>query len=172
MKLALVSDTHLPRFGRALPRALLDGFAREGIDRIVHAGDWTDPVALALLEAVAPVDGVIGNNDGPALTERFGTRLVLDLDGVLVGVTHGHLGPGATTAERARRAFADMPPRDVIVFGHSHVPVVERLPSGTLLVNPGSPTDKRRQPLFTWAVLEVSGSVARVELRSYWDRST
>lgn len=175
MKFALVSDTHLPRFGRALPRALLDGFEREGIDRIVHAGDWTDPLAVDLLEAVAPVDGVAGNNDGLAIAERFGERLVLDLDGILVGVTHGHVGPASlTTPERALLAFIDIAGSlDAIVFGHSHVPLVDRLPGGTWLVNPGSPTDRRRQPAFTWAVLELgAGAVTRVELRAYEDRST
>ena len=124
MRVALVSDTHLPRFGRTLPRPLLAGFEVAGIDRIVHAGDWTDPLAVALLEAVAPVDGVAGNNDGPALLERFGTRRVLELDGVRIGVTHGHLGPGSTTPERARRGFEAEPDLGAIVFGHSHIPLV------------------------------------------------
>ncbi|HEU0244316.1 MAG TPA: metallophosphoesterase [Candidatus Limnocylindrales bacterium] len=171
MKVALVADTHLPRFGRALPRALVDGFERVGIDRIVHAGDWTDPVAVDLLEALAPVDGVAGNNDAPALHERYGTRLILDLGGARIGVTHGHLGPGSTTPERARRAF-EGERLDAIVFGHSHVPLVERQAGGTWLVNPGSPTDKRRQATFSWAVLEVSGrTIASVSLVRYEDRS-
>jgi putative phosphoesterase len=186
VKVALVSDTHLPRFGRALPRALLDGFEREGVDRILHAGDWTDPMAVALLEAVAPVDGVAGNNDGPALHERFGTRRVIELsDGaatepsgadrrIRIGLTHGHLGPGATTRDRARRAFADEPAGALaaVVFGHSHIPLVERLGDGTWLVNPGSPTDRRRQATFSWAVMEASdGGIASVRLVRYEDRS-
>ena len=110
-----MSDTHLPRFGRVLPRALIDGFEGAAIDRIVHAGDWTDPLALTLLETVAPVDGVAGNNDGPVLHERFGTRRVLDIGGVRIGLTHGHLGPGSTTPERARRTFEDEPGLGAIV---------------------------------------------------------
>ena len=98
-----------------------------------------------------------GNNDGPALHARFGTQLVLDVDGARIGVTHGHLGPGATTRDRAHRAFADEPGLDAIVFGHSHIPLVERLDGGTWLVNPGSPTDRRRQPLFTWALHDDRG---------------
>ena len=173
MRVALISDTHLPRFGRRLPRALVDGFAAERIERIIHAGDWTDPIAVDLLEAIANVDGVAGNNDGPALHARFGTQLVLTVDGVRLGVTHGHLGPGATTRDRALQAFADEPGLDAIVFGHSHIPLVERLDGGTWLVNPGSPTDKRHQPLFTWAVLTIEGGViSAVELRSYEDPSS
>jgi putative phosphoesterase len=173
VRLALVSDTHLPRFGRALPRALLDGFEAEGINRILHAGDWTQPLAVALLEAIAPVDGVAGNNDGPELHERFGTRAVLELDGTIVGLTHGHLGTGRSTPQRARGSFEDLAVRPAaIVFGHSHIPLVERLEDGTWLVNPGSPTDKRRQPLFSWAVMDVAGGeVAAVRLVRYADRS-
>ena len=126
MRVAVVSDTHLPRFGRRLPRALVEGFAEARIERIIHAGDWTDPIAVDLLETIANVDGVAGNNDGPALHARFGTQLVLALDGARIGVTHGHLGPGATTRDRAIQAFADEPSLDAIVFGHSHIPLVER----------------------------------------------
>jgi putative phosphoesterase len=164
VRVAVVSDTHLPRFGRSLPRALVDGFEAAAIERIVHAGDWTDPLAVELLERLAPVDGVAGNNDGPALHERFGTRRVLELDGVRVGLTHGHLGPGATTPQRARRTF-EGERLDAIVFGHSHIPLLERLPGGGWLVNPGSPTDRRRQADYSWAVLTIEGgSISSVEL--------
>jgi putative phosphoesterase len=173
MRIALVSDTHLPRFGRALPKALLDGFAEARIDRILHAGDWTDPFAADLLEAIAPLDGVAGNNDGPALHERFGTRRTVELDGSRIGLTHGHLGLGATTRERTRRAFEGDEELDAIVFGHSHVPLVERLPTGTWLVNPGSPTDRRRQPTFSWGLMTIeSGHIASVAIVRYEDRST
>jgi uncharacterized protein len=169
MRIAIVSDTHLPRFGQELPRTLLDGFERERIERILHAGDWTTTLAVDLLERIAPFDGVAGNNDGPELHERFGTRRVLELDGVRIGLTHGHLGPGRSTEDRAIRAFeGEDPGPEVIVFGHSHIPSIRRLASGRWLINPGSPTDKRRQPAFTWAVLETdAGRVTRAELIAY-----
>ena len=175
MRIAIVSDTHLPRFGRQLPRALVDGFREARIDRIVHAGDWTEPMAVELFEAIADLDGVAGNNDGPELQARFGSQLVLEVDGVRLGVTHGHLGTGATTRERAIQLFADQPGLAAIVFGHSHAPLVVRPgegDTGPWLVNPGSPTDKRLQPLFTWALLTIErGAVSDVEIRSYADRS-
>ena len=180
MRIAIVADTHLPRFGRRLPRALVDGFAAARIERIIHAGDWTDPMAVELFEAIADLDGVAGNNDGPALQARFGTQLVLEVEGARIGVTHGHLGLGATTRDRAIGAFADVPGIRAIVFGHSHIPLVEQLADGdgddgdggTWLVNPGSPTDKRRQPRFTWALLTVEdGAVTGIELQSYGDRA-
>ncbi|HEY3334395.1 MAG TPA: metallophosphoesterase [Candidatus Limnocylindrales bacterium] len=171
MRVALVSDTHLPRFGQVLPRALVEGFAAAGISRIVHAGDWTDPLAVTLLEALAPVDGVAGNNDGQALHERFGTRRIFALDGVRIGLTHGHLGPGQTTPGRARRAF-EGEALDAIVFGHSHIPLVERLPGGAWLVNPGSPTDRRRQATYSWALLRIAdGAITSMELVRFGDRS-
>ena len=123
---------------------------------------------LDLLAAIAPVDGVAGNNDGPELHERLGTHKVIEVDGARIGLTHGHLGTGRTTEDRARRAFEDERDLDAIVFGHSHVPLVRRLDDGTWLVNPGSPTDRRRQPHYSWALMDVSGgAIASVELVRY-----
>jgi putative phosphoesterase len=170
MRIALVSDTHLPRFGRALPRALVDGLRETRVDLILHAGDWTEPMAVPLFEAIAPVDGVAGNNDGEELHARFGTRTVRRLEGFTVGVTHGHLGTGATTLDRARSVFAGQR-LDVLVFGHSHRPQVVRSADGTWLVNPGSPTDKRTQARYTWILLELlGGSAPMPHLVAYDDR--
>jgi hypothetical protein len=172
VRIALVSDTHLPRFGRALPRSLVEGFAEAGVERILHAGDWTEPFVVDLLAAIAPVEGVAGNNDGPELQRRFGTRRVVEVDGVRIGLTHGHLGrPAARTPERVLAAFDDEPGLDAIVFGHSHLPLVRRLPDGRWLVNPGSPTDKRREPTFSWALLTTSdGAISRIDLVRFPDR--
>jgi uncharacterized protein len=173
MRIAALSDTHLPRFGRALPRELVDGIRAAGVERILHAGDWTEPLAVDLLEAIAPVDGVAGNNDGAWLLERFGHRRILEVGGARIGITHGHLGPGSTTPERARRAFEDEPDLDAIVFGHSHIPLIERKPGGRRLVNPGSPTDRRRQPDYSWALLVIDdGRITEVELQRFADRSS
>jgi putative phosphoesterase len=174
VRIALVADTHLPRFGRALPAALVRGIAEARVDRILHAGDWTHPLAIGLLERLAPVDGVAGNNDGPELHERFGTRRIIELGGVRIGLTHGHLGPGSTTPARARRVFEAEPAGSLgaIVFGHSHIPLIERGPGGTWLVNPGSPTDRRRQPRYSWALLTIQeGAVTSVDLWTFSDRA-
>jgi putative phosphoesterase len=175
VRIALVSDTHLPRFGRSLPAALVEGIRERGVGRILHAGDWTEPIAVDLLEALAPVDGVAGNNDGPELHARFGTKRVLEIGGARFGLTHGHLGTGPTTPERAIRSFADEQPRlDAIVFGHSHIPLI-REPAGSTafwLLNPGSPTDRRHQPRFSWLCVTVDeGQIKDVELVTYADRS-
>jgi len=173
LRIGVIADTHLPRFGRALPRALVDGFADAAVDRILHLGDWTSDLACDLLAAIAPLDGVAGNNDPAALADRLGTVKVVELEGVRLGLTHGHLGVGRTTPERAVSLFAGEPRLAAILFGHSHIPIVERGVAGRpWLINPGSPTDKRRQPRFTWALVTVDGgALLSAELRAYDDRA-
>jgi putative phosphoesterase len=170
MRIGVVSDTHLPRFGRSLPEALVRGFRDADVERLIHCGDWTEPFVIDLLAGIAPVDGVAGNNDPPDIAARFGYAPVLGLDGARIGVTHGHIGPtNITTPERARLAFASQPDLAAICFGHSHMPSVTRSASGALLVNPGSPTDKRRQPRYSWALLTIEDGRVDAELR-FFDR--
>jgi putative phosphoesterase len=170
MRIAAVSDTHLPKFGRVLPRALDEGIRAAGVDLIVHLGDFTEPFVPGLFEAVAPFDAVAGNNDGRELVARFGRRKVLELDGMRAGLTHGDVGvTSRTSAERARATFA-ADGVSVVLFGHSHAPLVRQVPDGPLLVNPGSPTDKRAQPRYSWALVEIRGGEVRAELRYFDDR--
>ena len=112
-----------------------------------------------------------GNNDGPDLVARFGRRKVVEVVGARIGMTHGDLGTGSTTPERAARSFgADEV--EVVLFGHSHAPLLERLPDGRLLLNPGSPTNKRMQSRYSWALIDVrSARDIRPELRFFDDRS-
>ncbi len=164
-RVVLTGDTHLPRFGRTLPAPLLRALA--DADRILHVGDHTDPLVLDLLESFAPTDAVAGNNDPPALHERLGLTRAADIEGVRIGLTHGHAGSGRTTPERAWRTFADeRPPVHAVAFGHSHQPMVERR-DGIWLLNPGSPTDRRREPSFSFLVLEVDGADLRPRLVTY-----
>jgi putative phosphoesterase len=174
LRIGVISDTHLPRFGRALPRALVDGLRAARVDLILHLGDWTSELAVDLLTAIAPTDGVAGNNDPPALVERFGTVKVVEADGVRLGLTHGHLGTGRTTPDRARCVFAEEAGLGAILFGHSHIPLISppATTGGPWLLNPGSPTDKRRQPRYTWVLLTLdAGRVADAHLQAYDDRS-
>ena len=168
MRIGVISDTHLPRFGRSLPDALIRGFRDAGVDRLMHCGDWTQPFVVDLLEAIAPVDGVAGNNDPPEIAARFGYAPVLEIGGLRIGITHGHIGPThITTPERAVLAFASQTDVAAVCFGHSHIPLVTRTARGTLLVNPGSPTDKRRQPRYSWALLTVDDGWVEAELRFF-----
>lgn len=151
MRVLLTGDTHVPP--RRLPEALCA--AARGADRVLHTGDVLEEAVLAELGGAVAVQG---NCDHLPLPPRA----VLDLDGVRVGLVHGHRGRGMTTLERARSAFLDESVQ-VIVFGHSHEPRVTWL-DGILLVNPGSPTDPRRakQPSFAW--LYIDGGRFDVEL--------
>jgi len=164
-RLVIVGDTHFPRFGRVLPPTLSGALAEA--DRILHAGDHTEAFVLDLLEAFAPTDAIAGNNDPPELVRRLGTTRVITVEGIRIGMTHGHLGPGRTTPERAFRAFASLdPPPHAIVFGHSHQPMIERR-DGIWMLNPGSPTDRRRQPAFSFLRVELDGTDLRPELVTF-----
>lgn len=165
--IGVVSDTHMPRHARALPAALRTGLA--GVDFIVHCGDMIDSMAIPLFESIAPLHAVAGNNDPPALHARFGERVILEAGGVRIGAVHGHTGTGRSTPIRALRAFADERV-DVILFGHSHVPYCERH-EGVLLFNPGSPTDKRRQPQYSYGILRIRGAEIEPQLFYYADKS-
>jgi len=166
MKIGVVGDTHLPRFGRRLPAALVDGL--RGVELIVHVGDFTGPEVPRLFEAMAPLEAVAGNNDPPSLVERFGRRKVLAVDGVRLGLVHGD-GRRGTTVRRSLDAFGDGEV-DIVCFGHSHQPICER--RGALwLLNPGSPTDKRTQPRYSFGLLDIERGHARPRLVFFDDRS-
>jgi putative phosphoesterase len=161
----LVSDTHLPRFGDALPAALVDGLRAAGATRILHCGDFTQPAAVPLFEALGPLDAVAGNNDAEELVRRFGDRRIVQVEDARIGLVHGHAGRRAAH-ENALAAFAGERV-DAIFYGHSHRPRIERLPNGPLVVNPGSPTDKRTNPLYSFAVVRVDGAKVEAELVYY-----
>lgn len=160
MRVVVLSDTHI-RAGRArrLPDAVYDELERA--DAVLHAGDVTAPELLDELAGFAPTHAVLGNNDHE-LVGRLSETALLDLDGVTVGMIHDS-GPVAGREGRMARRF---PTAQVVVFGHSHVPSDVLGPSGQLLFNPGSPTERRGQPRHTYGVLElVEGNVVvhRVE---------
>jgi putative phosphoesterase len=166
MKIGVVSDTHLPRFGDRLPAGLHRGLGEEGVEVILHLGDFTGSEVPRLLEAVAPLEAVAGNNDPPALVERFGRRKVVTLGGVRIGMVHGD-GSHGTTMSRSLRTFEEEAV-DVICFGHSHQPMCER--RGEIwLVNPGSPTDKRTQSRYSYAILDIEQARATPRL-VFFDR--
>lgn len=158
----------MPRFGKSLPARLREGFESARVDLIVHCGDMTDAMVIPLLEALAPLEAVAGNNDPPALARRFGRHKVLEFGSVRIGVTHGHEGTGRSTMARAQNAFANERV-DAILFGHSHVPHCDRH-GGVLLFNPGSPTDKRRQPNYSFGIIRIAENEVNGELVFFADK--
>ncbi|MFD3541126.1 metallophosphoesterase family protein [Streptomyces sp. NPDC058662] len=160
MRLLLTSDTHLPTRAKRLPGVLLDEIGRA--DVVIHAGDWIDEATLDLFEArAALLVAVHGNNDGPGLRERLPETARRELAGLRFGVVH-ETGAAAGREARCAQRFPDL---DVLVFGHSHIPWDTTAPQGLRLLNPGSPTDRRRQPFCTYMTVEVAdGAIEDVTL--------
>lgn len=159
MDVAILSDTHSPRFWKACPPRV--AAALEGVDLILHAGDVCRAETLEELAAYAPVLVALGNNDGPDVA-AWGAQEVVEttLDGLRVAMVHDS-GPAAGRGRRLRRRFPDA---DLVVFGHSHIPWDETH-AGQRHVNPGSPTDRRRQPHGTMARMTVAdGRIATLRL--------
>lgn len=149
MRVAVLSDTHAPRYWKSCPlpvAALLDT-----VELILHAGDVCIPAVLDELSSWAPVHAVLGNNDGPDVA-AWGVpeTLTLDIDGLAVAMIHDS-GPATGRPARLRTLF---PAAALVVFGHSHIPLNDQ--HGDLRIfNPGSPTDRRRQPRGTVGLLEI-----------------
>ena len=154
MRLLLLADTHVPRRARDLPAQVWAQVERA--DVVVHAGDWVDVALLDRLEArSAQLLACYGNNDGRALRARLPEVATATLGGVRVAVVHE---TGAAAGREARAAVA-FPDADLLVFGHSHIPWDTTATSGLRLLNPGSPTDRRRQPVCTFLTAEVADGV-------------
>ncbi|MEU0941607.1 metallophosphoesterase [Streptomyces canus] len=151
MRLLLMSDTHLPKRAKQLPAPLLAELPHA--DVVFHAGDWVDTATLDLLESrSARLVAVHGNNDGPELRARLPEVAYAELGGLRFAVVHE---TGAAQGREVRCA-ARYPDADVLVFGHSHIPWDTTAPGGLRLLNPGSPTDRRRQPHCTYMTATVS----------------
>lgn len=160
MRLVVIADTHVPRRAKDLPAPVWHEIDRA--DVVIHAGDWVDETLLDAVESrAARLVGVWGNNDGPALRRRLPEVAQADLDGLKLAVVH-ETGARAGRETRVDRAFPDT---DVVVFGHSHIPWDTVTPAGVRLLNPGSPTDRRRQPVCTFLTAQVRrGRLTDVEL--------
>ncbi len=159
-RLLLLSDTHVPVRARALPDQVWR--AVDDADVVVHAGDWVSADLLDALEArAARLVGVAGNNDGPDLHARLPEVARTTVEGLRLAVVHETGGKDG----RERRADAAFGDADVLVFGHSHIPWDTTSPGGLRLLNPGSPTDRRRQPVGTFLTAVVDdGALRDVEL--------
>jgi putative phosphoesterase len=151
MRLVLLSDTHLPVRAKDLPAELWA--AIDAADVVIHAGDWVSAGHLDELERRSRrLIGCFGNNDGPELRARLPEVNRADLDGLALAVVH-ETGPARGREERCDLAYPDL---DVLVFGHSHIPWDTTTPKGLRLLNPGSPTDRRRQPFCTYMTARVA----------------
>jgi uncharacterized protein len=158
MRLAIISDTHMPRGARAIPKACLERC--RAADAILHAGDLVDVPALELLRSLGPpLHAISGNVDTEAVRRLVPARLQLELGGARIGMVHIP-GPAAGRLERLR---ADFPRCDAVIFGHTHMPEhAER--DGFQIFNPGSPTERRRAPARTMGLATIEAGRVEFEL--------
>ena len=158
MRLAIISDTHMPRGARAIPDACLERC--RAADAILHAGDLIDVSVLELLRSLGPpLHAISGNVDSAAVRALLPARLELDLGGVRVGMVHIP-GPAAGRRERLRAKF---PRCDALIFGHTHMPEHAEL-DGFQIFNPGSPTERRRAPAHTMGLATIDRGRVQFEL--------
>ncbi|MDA0184463.1 YfcE family phosphodiesterase [Solirubrobacter phytolaccae] len=147
MLLAVISDTHMPRGARRLPVEHL-----VGVDAILHAGDLMERSVLEELQGIGPpVHAVQGNVDDAWLRARLPLQRTLEFAGVRIGMVHD-AGPTKGRLARLRRRFPD---EDAVIFGHSHIPLHEVDADGFQIFNPGSATDRRRQPVHTMGFARI-----------------
>ncbi|WP_281177660.1 metallophosphoesterase family protein [Paenibacillus dakarensis] len=162
-KIGVVSDTHMPRMAKQLPAELVKGIISS--DLIIHAGDWSSWGVYETLRGIAPVEGVAGNTDSKEIENRLGLSKVIVIEGFRIGIVHGH-GSKGTTESRALSAFSGQKV-DCIIFGHSHIPLLKQI-GDVILFNPGSPTDKRRQPQYSYGIIEIENGELNIR-HVYYD---
>jgi putative phosphoesterase len=156
MRLLLLADTHIPKRARDLPTQVWDEV--ESADIVIHAGDWVEVDLLdTLADRARRLIACWGNNDGPDLRTRLPERADVMLDGLRFTVVHE---TGSASGREARMAQS-YPETDVLVFGHSHIPWDTTARTGLRLLNPGSPTDRRRQPFCTYMTATTLGGQLR-----------
>ncbi|GGF93114.1 phosphoesterase [Rhodococcoides trifolii] len=160
MRVLLLADTHVPTRARDLPAAVWA--AVDDADLVIHAGDWMSADLLDSLEArSSDFLGCWGNNDGDDVRSRLPEVARRTVEGVRVAVTHETGGK----AGREKRMAAAYPDVDLLIFGHSHIPWDTVCDNGLRLLNPGSPTDRRRQPVCSFMTLTLTdGAIRDVEL--------
>lgn len=160
MLIAVISDTHLPRAARRLPEACLERIA--AAELLLHAGDFSTLEALRELESIGPrLLGVHGNVDRADLRRLLPAERVVEAAGARIAMVHD-AGPRTGRLAKMRRRFGER--ADVVIFGHSHLPLHEQAPDGFQIFNPGSPTERRRAPTHTMGLIHVRDGLARCEL--------
>jgi len=161
MWIGCISDTHIPVRARRIPEEALRAF--EGVDAILHAGDMTCLEAIEPLERIARVIAVRGNMDGPEVAARFEARVIVPAGDFRIGLVHGS-GMPQGLARRVRAQF-EAAGVDAVVFGHSHVPLAEKV-DGMFMFNPGSPTDRGVADFCSVGLLrideEITGQIIRL----------
>ena len=159
MRIAIISDTHMPRGTRALPAACVAEL--RAADAILHAGDFMRVEVLRALETLGPpIHGIHGNVDEEALRRMLPAVRIVEAAGARIAMIHD-AGQRSGRLARMRARFKDA---DAVVFGHSHLPLHEQAPDGFQIFNPGSPTERRSAPEHTMGIATVEDGRPRFEL--------
>jgi uncharacterized protein len=151
MRIAVLSDTHMPANCNSLPEALVE--ALNGSDLIIHAGDFTESFVVDALKGIAPVECVAGNMDSNIIKKQFPEKKIIQLGKFKIGIIHGYGAPD-NIVNYAREMFAGNT-LDCVIYGHSHIPSIEYIDE-TIYFCPGSPTDKVFAPYNSFGVLEIN----------------
>jgi putative phosphoesterase len=150
-RIGLISDTHMPSRQKNLPKFVYDTFKE--VDLIIHAGDFEALYVAEELESIAPLEAVYGNMCRHEVRERFPRKKILNIEGLIIGITHGS-GGSSGFIHRVLEEFNSEPFPNIIICGHLHKPFIEK--EGNIeIINPGSPTDKLFAPRNTIALLEI-----------------
>lgn len=160
MRIGIISDTHLSKH----PEKILEFLKTHlnDVDMIIHAGDFTDIKVVNFLKNYKKFIGVWGNNDKNDIRQELREKEIIRINGYKIGIYHGH-GDEKTTMDRAYEMFKD-DKVDIIIFGHSHQPVI-LTKNKTLMLNPGSPTYKRKGPWYSYIILELGDSGFNAQIK-------
>ena len=158
MRIAIISDTHMPRGGRRLPDSCVERL--RAADLIIHAGDLVKMSVLRELETYGKVIAVHGNVDDADVRAALPAAAQVNAAGATIALVHD-AGPAAGRLERLRARF---PEAGAVVFGHSHMPLHEQSQDGFQVFNPGSPTERRRAPAHTMGIADAQAGRLRLEL--------
>ena len=154
MKIAVISDTHIPATTDSLPEELISKI--QGVDMIIHLGDFTELSVLNEFKKIAPVEAVAGNMDSHIVRRELPETRILELEGFKIGLVHGYGGPDGLI-KYAKDIFKDSK-LDCIIHGHSHIPRIDYV-DGVLFFCPGSPTEKIFAPYNAFGILEINDKI-------------
>lgn len=162
MKIGVISDTHI---GENIDRLnnFLDKYMKD-MDMLIHAGDYKTSEVVTALKKCKSFVGVWGNVDDNNIKELIPEKRIIEIENYKIGIFHGH-GARKSTLDRAYDAFKN-DNVDIIIFGHSHQPLI-KTKNGVLMLNPGSPTNKRKEQWFSCILLEIEGSSIDVNLKLF-----
>lgn len=162
MKIVILSDTHAKKHNDKLFK-LIDNLFKEA-DMIIHAGDYVSSSVVSKLREHKNFVGVWGNNDKGYIRDLLKEKMIISVEGYKIGLYHGH-GNCKNTLESAYAKFSD-DKVDIIIFGHSHQPLI-LTKNKVLMINPGSPSYKRREPWYSYVILEIQNKAINVQLKFF-----